>query len=184
MKKVSTIVQLLQQRKIIAIPTESIYGISCIIEPDLISKIITIKKRNIAKGFIVVSGKINHLLSFVDTNKLTTLQIKKIVINYDNARTWIVPVRKKVPWLTGKFSNIAIRLSHHPLIKNITAKLDRAIISTSANISGKPPATTAQEVKYYFKTQLDYIHPNPQRMTFHGKPSQIIDLVNRIVLRA
>lgn len=184
MKNVNTIVRLLQQCKIIAIPTESIYGISCIIEPELISKITTIKKRGTDKGFILVSGKINHLLSFVDTKKLTTLQIKKIVTTYGKVRTWVVPARKKVPWLTGNFSNIAIRLSNNPLIKKITAQLDQAIISTSANMTGKAPATTAQEVKHYFKNQLDYIHPSPKKMTFQGKSSQIIDLVSSAVLRA
>ena len=184
MKDVNTIVRLLQQRKIIAVPTESIYGLSCLIDAKVVSQLIAIKKRDIAKGFIIVSGKANHLLCFVNTKKLTRLQIEKISMPCEKPTTWVVPAQDKISWLTGNASNIAIRLSTHPLVKELTNKLDQAIISTSANISGQPPANTAEEVSRYFNTQLGYIYPQTQKPIAQAKPSQIIDLIIGAVLRA
>lgn len=182
MKNINTIARLLQQRKIIALPTESIYGLSGIIDPDVVAKLMAIKERDIGKGFIIVSRAIQHLLSFVNTKQLTRSQIQKISTPCDKPTTWIVPAQEKILWLTGGSANIAIRLTTHPLLATITTQLDQAIISTSANISGQPPATTAQEVSDYFKAQLPYIYPQQQQNQI--RPSQIIDLVSGVVLRA
>ena len=41
-------------------------------------------------------------------------------------------------WLTGEHPTIALRLSSHNTIKEVTSHFDSAIVSTSANLSGDP----------------------------------------------
>ena len=184
MRNVNTIIRLLQQYEVIAMPTDSIYGLSCLVNFKAVSRLISIKKRSITKGFIIISGKMEQLLTFVDKKKLTTSQIKKISIVYEKPTTWVVPTRIKTSWLTGNSSKIAIRLTTCPLILKLTTKLNQAIISSSVNISGQAPITTEQEIKRSFRAQLKYVHPQIQKIpSKHSKPSQIIDLMSEVILR-
>ena len=67
--ELAKIVKALQTQEIIAIPTESIYGLSCVITPEAVTKIINIKQRSNSKGFIIVSSKLDHFLPFIDETK-------------------------------------------------------------------------------------------------------------------
>ncbi|WP_018300879.1 L-threonylcarbamoyladenylate synthase [Fangia hongkongensis] len=172
----------LQQHDIVALPTESIYGLSSIITPKAISQIIALKKRPKEKGFIVLSGDINHLIPYIDVTNLKAEHLEKISQNATKrATTWICPVKKEYQWLTGKFDSIAIRLSTHPVLCEITKRMGEAIISTSANISSMPPAATANEIWQYFKGEVSYIYPESTQGA--SKPSRIIDLISGKVIR-
>lgn len=175
------IASLLQDYKIVVLPTDTIYGLSGLIHPNNVRKISAIKKRDFSKGFIIISFNIHHLFPFIDLSKLNTSQIRKFSILYDNPTTWIVPVKKEFFWLTGGSSNIAIRLTRNTVISKITLMLNQAIISTSANLSGLPPATNIKELDHYFNNDLIYFYSK----VFYckSKPSKIIDLVSGNILR-
>lgn len=180
-ENINLIVSFLRQYKIVALPTDSVYGLSGLIYPKVVKKIISLKQRNIKKGFIIISCNIKHLLYFVDLSKLNVLQIKKISTLYFQPITWIVPVKAKYLWLTGQSRNIAIRLTGHFLLSKITNILNQAIISTSANISGQPPAMNCDDLYRYFKSQISYVYPY-QYIDSH-KSSKIINVISGIVLR-
>lgn len=186
-KKIDTsaLVNRLKQGEIVAIPTESVYGLSCIIKKKIVKKIITLKHRDSNKGFIVVSGKIKHLLRFIDDTSMNhEIIIQKINSTYYNNRaiTWVVPVKQQFRWITGKFNTIAIRLTKYPLLKKITNVLDEAIISTSANLSNHPPAHSYNQVKYYFSKEKVYIYPIEKFI--YNTPSLIIDIITNKILRS
>ncbi|WP_440617966.1 L-threonylcarbamoyladenylate synthase [Cysteiniphilum sp. 6C5] len=175
------LVLLLKAQKVLALPTESVYGLSTILESDAVAKIVTLKKRSANKGFIVLSSKIEHLLRVIDVARLTDEHLAKLQKHYDRATTWVVPVKPEFRWLTGPFESIAVRLTTHPLLSELTKLLDQAIVSTSANISNMPAATSMGEVYDYFAEQVDYIYPQADFVA--TKPSRLIDLLTGQILR-
>ncbi len=175
------LVFLLKAQKVLALPTESVYGLSTILESDAVAKIVALKKRSANKGFIVLSSNIEHLLRVIDQTHLTDNHLAKLQTHYNRATTWVAPVKPEFRWLTGPFESIAVRLTTHPLLSELTNMLDQAIVSTSANISNMPAATSAHEVYDYFGEKVDYIYPQADFVA--TKPSRLIDLLTGRILR-
>jgi len=75
--------------------------------------------------------------------------------------------------LTGRFDTIAIRLTNDPLITKLCQASNSALVSTSANTSGKNSATSVLELNVFFKQELDFII-TPQN--YNNSPSKIINL--------
>ena len=98
-----------------------------------------------------------------------------------NPTTWLCPVSNLVlPEVTGDSKKIAIRITKHDTSRTICKVLDMPIISTSANIAGKEPATKQDELKFFFG-DIDYIIEG--EVGNNKKPSRIIDLISKEVIR-
>ncbi|ASG67242.1 translation factor Sua5 [Francisella halioticida] len=162
----------LKNNKVVSIPTDTVYGLSCILSKNAINRVINLKKRDSSKGFIIISHNYKHLLKYVDTSKLTKEQIEKISTKQDTPTTWIIPSRGSIQWLTGGKPTIAIRLVDTAIVKEICSNLDDAIISTSANISNYGFINSAANISKTF--------PNIYVLKTHAKtsqPSKIIDII-------
>ena len=59
--------------------------------------------------------------------------------------------------LTGPTNTIGIRISSHPVAIELCRKWSKPVTATSANISGHPPATCADEIIRYFGDKIDLI---------------------------
>lgn len=177
-KDLNLIIDELTANNIISIPTDTVYGLSCCISNIAINKLVNIKKRDPSKGFIIISHNSNHLLKFVDTSKLSDEQIKQICSSQTLPTTWIVPAKRNIQWLTGNKPTVAIRLVDTEIIKNICSKIDDAIISTSANISGYEFINNAKAIDkifsdiYVLETQVK-----------SSQPSRIIDIMSNKRIR-
>jgi L-threonylcarbamoyladenylate synthase len=77
--------------------------------------------------------------------------------------------------------SIAIRVSDHPLAAALALASDVAIVSTSANPAGQPPATTADQVNGYFGNAVDGLLEG--ETGGREQPSQIIDARSGSTLR-
>ncbi|WP_119344052.1 L-threonylcarbamoyladenylate synthase [Facilibium subflavum] len=179
--KLHEAIKQIKQQQIVALPTESVYGLSCIITPKTVERLIQLKERAFEKGFIVVSNDLAHLLDYADLTQLDKRHLELIKKPTKRPTTWIIPAKKEIHWLTGQYTSIAVRLTDHPVLKAVSQALDQAIISTSANLSNKPPATTAKEVEKYFPHKLGYVYD--QGYPCDGKPSQIIELLTQKIIR-
>ena len=177
-ENINEIISSLKNQNTVSIPTDTVYGLSCIISKKAIENIIKLKQRPLNKGFIVISADAELLLDYVDISKLTNLQIEKINQPALQPTTWIVPTKKSKQLLTGSRDTIAIRLVKTDLLKEITKILNAPIISTSANISGQDPVKTANDINNLFKNILVY-----NSITKSNIPSKIIDLKNNIIIR-
>ncbi|MFZ9035097.1 MAG: L-threonylcarbamoyladenylate synthase [Francisellaceae bacterium] len=174
-------INLLQDNKIIALPTESVYGLSCCVNPEAVNRLLKLKSRARDKGFIIVASDISLLMPYIDGDVMTTTELE--ILRQDNVRaiTWVVPAKKGLSWLTGAYDTVAVRLTRHPLLSEITRGLKQAIISTSANISGAPAATCASQVEKYFGNDIDFIFPYPDFKS--QQPSRIIELKSGKIIR-
>lgn len=178
---IKSAINVLDAGGVIAYPTEAVWGLGC--DPydfSAVAKILALKKRSIDKGLILVASELNQLGALLQP--LSLQQIEKLAQHYDVPTTWLIPNNSCVPpWITGKHSKVAIRISKNETVKALCNKYGGMIVSTSANPSGLPEATNALKVRAYFSTAIDYY---VQGETDHFKqPSQIIDLDSGRVLR-
>ncbi len=176
--------QTFAQGGIIAYPTEAVFGLGC--DPDnnsAIEKLLSLKQRSADKGFILLAGEFSQLLPYIDESVISEQQKVKILSRWPGAITQVLPINKNIsPLLSGVFETIAVRITQHPDVIALCRKTGKAIISTSANISGLPAATTWQGVVQQFPTQLDYLIKADT--LGNESPSTIIDGITSKILRA
>ena len=175
-------VDALKRGGVIAYPTEACFGLGC--DPfsrDAVYRILSLKRRSVEQGLILIAAKLEQLAPFIDTTD--TALLEQPVASWPGPNTWILPARPGTPeWITGKHPGIAVRVSDHPLVLKLCNQYAGAIVSTSANPHGLPPARTAPQVEAYFPHRLDYV--------LYGatggreNPSQIRDAATGATLRS
>ncbi len=172
-----------QQGGIIAYPTEAVFGLGC--DPDnnsAINKLLSLKQRSVDKGLILLASNYSQLQPYIDELAITEQQKSIILSRWPSAITQVLPANKNIsPLLSGAFDTIAVRVTSHPDVIALCEKTGKAIISTSANLSGKPSATTWEMVLHQFPTQLDYLMKT--KTLGRASPSTIIDGITSKVLR-
>jgi len=177
----------IQQGGVIAYPTEAIFGLGC--DPDnnvAIKKLLKLKQRSANKGLILLASDYAQLLPYIDDKLLKKILGNKryhsVLSQWPSAITQLLPATKNIsPLLTGAFDTIAVRVTDHPDVVALCQKMNKAIISTSANISKQEPARTWQQVEQQFKKSVDFIiKSNTQGLT---KPSLIINPLTEEIIR-
>ncbi|MCB1866571.1 MAG: Sua5/YciO/YrdC/YwlC family protein [Chromatiales bacterium] len=166
---------------VIACPTEAVWGLSCDpLNPDAVDRLLAVKGRDPARGFILAAGTRAALAPFMAP--LLDAAREAIDASWPGPVTWIVPAAAGVPeWLRGTNAGIAVRHSAHPAVAALTAAFGGAIVSTSANPSGRAPARTPLALRRYFGGRLDYILPGA--LGGNREPSRIYDALTGARLR-
>jgi L-threonylcarbamoyladenylate synthase len=179
----STALNAFQQGGVIAYPTEAVFGLGCDPDnPQAIKKLLSIKNRPEEKGLILLAGDFKQLLPYLDISQLSTAQIETILSRWPNSITQVLPANPDIsPLLTGRFNSIAVRLTNHPDVVALCQGSKRAIVSTSANLTGQAPAKTWQQVEEQLKDKVDFILKS--ETLGYSKPSKIIDGLTGEVLR-
>ncbi|MDO4700626.1 MAG: Sua5/YciO/YrdC/YwlC family protein [Moraxella sp.] len=186
----------LKMGKLLAYPTESVWGIGCdAFNEQAVHRLLTLKNRPIEKGLIVLTADIRLIQPFL-MNVVSTRR-DEIVAGWKNtqtqATTWLFPLPNNLPtpiprWITGGHDNLAIRVITHPLIAHICRTLvsdDNPygfLVSTSCNPHGKPPATTLTQVQSYFGNHDDVVFVQGDTLGL-VLPSQIRDAQTGHIIR-
>jgi len=174
-------VDLLKKHNIIIYPTESVFGIGC--DPEsliAVNRLLLLKKRDINKGFVLVSCKYSQIERYVDTDKLN-MNKKKLYSYWKRKETILLPSTKYTPyWITGNTKLVAIRISTHKTIQELCHYFNRPIISTSANLSGKKPCRTIKDLKKQFGKKLYIVRG---QLGTNKKPSNIINSITYKYIR-
>jgi len=172
--------RLLQQGGVIAYPTEGVWGLGC--DPfneHAVRRLFDLKQRAEAKGLIIIAASMAQVEDWL--GELSPAQRAACAASWPGPYTWVVPATYAPRWLRGRHDSIAVRVSAHPGVQALCQVFGGALVSTSANVSGKPPARDATALRQQFGRGLDYILPG--RLGGDGKPSEIRDARTGIVLR-
>lgn len=183
-QKLDQAVEVLQQGGVIAYPTEAVYGLGC--DPKNLSavkKLLELKQRKKEKGLILVASNFEQLKSYL--LPLENNIEKKLLASWkrqNGAITWLVPVQKEVSnYLKGQFDTLAVRVSNHPIVKELCEAFNGAIVSTSANISTQESARTSEQVKQIFGNKIDFILEGETDL--NAQPSEIRDALTDKIIR-
>lgn len=156
-EEISKAVEFLRQGMIIAYPTEAVYGMGCDpFNPEAVAHLSQLKGREQDKGYILLANHYEQVENLINLSDLNNLQA--VLDSWPGPVTWILPATIAVPpWLVAANNTIAIRVTDHPVAREICAQFGGPIISTSANPSKLPPARTYQEVVRYFNEKIPFI---------------------------
>jgi L-threonylcarbamoyladenylate synthase len=167
---------------VIAYPTEAVYGLGCDpLEHAAVRRIFALKQRDQAKGLILIASDISQLMPFIA--ELSTDILAKLKASWPGPVTWVVPAAPSLPfWLSGGRSTLAVRVTAHPIASALCESAGMALVSTSANRSGRPPARTALAVRTQLGDGVDEIVAGP--VGGLNKPTEIREALTGKVLRA
>ncbi|MFO1371116.1 MAG: L-threonylcarbamoyladenylate synthase [Candidatus Competibacteraceae bacterium] len=159
---------------IIAYPTEAVYGLGCNPRDErAVRRLLALKRRPAHKGLILVAADFAQLASFLQP--LTETDHVRLNATWPGPYTWLIPTRLTTPrWLRGRHDTLAVRVTAHPLAAALCWACGHPLVSTSANLSGRPPARTALAVRRQLGRDLDYLLPGPTGGA--TKPTEIRDL--------
>lgn len=171
----SPITLALKNEGVIVYPTEAVYGLGC--DPDseaAVMKLLDIKQRPVEKGLILIADNYGQLLDYVDDAKIPMDKRADIFSSWPAAVTWVMPAKSSTPkWLTGQFDTIAVRVTSHPVVKQLCQDFGKPLVSTSANLTGQDPVLTLEEAKQAFGDKVsEYVEG---ALGGNTNPSQIKD---------
>ncbi len=149
--------------KLIAFPTNSVYGLGG--DPlnlEVISRIYDIKYRDRSKGLLLLVADIEEAKKIAEFNRTSI----KLAESFWPGQLTLILKRKDPniipPEVTAFKNTIGIRVPENEIVLTILRKLKSkgyfgGIIGTSANYSGEPPSISGDEVSKKFLTPIDLI---------------------------
>ena len=171
--RIKAAVDCLKSGGIIAIPTDTVYGLGADpFNPDAVQKLYTIKGRPEGKPIPLVLGSVE------DVNKVA--QNLPGFFFHLTERFWpggltiIVQSKNLLPQLTADGNTVGLRIPNQPLLLQILQEFGGPIAITSANLSGEPAATSPQEFSDELSAKIDYIVDDGQ--TPGPIPSTVYDI--------
>lgn len=142
----STIIAHLRSGRILAYPTETVYGFGGAAEVDPVERIVQLKRRPPGKPFLLlISG--SDMLDRLDLH-LTPAASHLAARHWPGPLTLVLPggARRVPARLRGPEGGVAVRWTPHVGLNRLIRALGDPITSTSANRPRQPPASSAGEV--------------------------------------
>lgn len=165
--------QVLRNGGTIIYPTDTIWGIGCDATNErAVSKIYEMKERSDEKSMLVLLHSENLLPSYISEIpdiawQLIEASVDPITIIYPGARNL-------ADNLIGPGRTIGIRITEDPFCSQLIAQFKKPIVSTSANISGKPSPSSFKEIDGVLLEKVDYVVQWRQDDITRNNPSSII----------
>ncbi len=161
----------LQKGGLVAFPTDTVYGLGALFNnPSAIEQLFRVKGRESAKAIAILVGNpsdVGLISSF--PNQIANSLAKRF---WPGPLTLVVSSGPDLPSVLSPLPTIGIRMPDHPTAIKLL-ELSGPLAVTSANISGGPNATTAQEVFHQLKGLIPLILDGGS--TPGGQPSTVVD---------
>lgn len=142
---------------IIAFPTDTVYGVGAhAFLPEAIDKLYTAKIRPADKAIpLLIAGM--DMLSQVACS-IPAMAFRLAERFWPGALTLVLPRAPLISdAITSGGSTVAVRMPDHPATQALIAALGAPLATTSANLSGRPPAITADEVLMQLDGRIDLL---------------------------
>lgn len=151
----SQALEVLQSGGTILYPTDTIWGIGCdATNPEAIQKIFDIKKREKNKSLIILVESEKRLQDLVDVPEMAwqiiDLSEKPVTIVYENPKN--LPIE-----LLAQDGSVGIRIVKNDYCKKLISKLNKPLVSTSANLSGQKSPMKFSDISDEIRQSVDYI---------------------------
>ncbi|MGZ5031115.1 MAG: L-threonylcarbamoyladenylate synthase [Methylobacter sp.] len=162
--KIKNAVRHLKAGAVIAYPTEAVYGLGCDpLNEAAVMTLLDIKQRPIEKGLILIASSLEQLRPYL---VLDPAIIARITPTWPGPVTWVVPAQPWVPkWLTGEHDSLAVRVTGHPIARDLCAQFGSPLVSTSANPTTRPAIKDSRKLLKTFAGRDIFI--------VHGKVGEL-----------
>ena len=172
-ERIDEAVAMLKHGGVVAFPTETFYGLGADARNEAaVGKIFDIKGRDFKNPILVVIGDPDHLNAFAQE---VPAEARRLM-----GRFWPGPLTivfrasaPVPPMLTAGTAKIGIRLTSHPVARELARKLGGPLTATSANLSGEQECSSAADVLVQLEGRVDGVIDGGR--TPGGKGSTIVD---------
>ncbi|MBM6858686.1 L-threonylcarbamoyladenylate synthase [Caecibacteroides pullorum] len=167
--------QVMREGGVILYPTDTIWGIGCdATNEEAVRRVYEIKRRADSKAMLVLvdsAVKVDFYVQDVPEVAWDLIELadKPLTIIYSGARNL-------APNLLAEDGSVGIRVTGEEFSKRLCQQFRKAIVSTSANVSGQPSPQNFSEISEEIKSAVDYIVDYRREETTQAKPSSIIKL--------
>jgi L-threonylcarbamoyladenylate synthase len=167
--------RLLARGKILAVPSETSYGLAAnATRHASIHRLYSIKTRSTAKKLPIMVGSLEQLKQYCRTPQSA---LRWIARYYRKTVSFRVHKRSGYLRALGTDPTVVVRVAQHPFLKSLAEKFHGPFTITSANISSQPPIFSRSEFlkqfsahKHQIDAFVDYGTLKPQ------PPSTILDV--------
>ena len=145
------------QGGVIAFPTETFYGLGADgLDEKAVKRIFQVKGREEEKPLLLLVAERSQLSRLVQ--EVTPPAERLMEKFWPGPLTLVFKASSQAsPLLTANTGKIGIRISSHPVARALVQAVGRPITGTSANLSGRPGASTAEEVVQSLGEKLDAV---------------------------
>lgn len=175
-------VRVMKEGGIILYPTDTVWGIGCDARnEDAVRRIYELKKREDSKSMLVLVGSEGMLQRTVKSVPEIAWQLIDVAVNpmtiiYDHP----TGVAEN---LLADDGSLGVRITSEKFSRTLCERMRGPIVSTSANVSGKPTPMTFSEISSEIRNGVDYICSFRQKEKASSKPSNIIKITQENVVK-
>ena len=168
-------IEVMRKGGVILYPTDTVWGIGCdATNSEAVAKVYAIKQRDDSKALICLVDSDDRLQRYVRNVPDVAWQLidaidKPTTVILDNAVNL-------APNLIAADGPIGLRITHEPFSHELCYRFQKAIVSTSANISGNPPAQNFCDIDPRLLEAVDYVCQSRRNEKKPHKPSAVIKL--------
>ncbi len=168
-------VETMRRGGVILYPTDTVWGIGCdATNAEAVARIYKIKRREESKAMICLVDSDRRISRYVRNVPdvawdVMTLATQPTTVILDGASGL-------APNLIASDGSIAIRITHEPFSQQLCYRMQKPIVSTSANVSGEPTAQNYRDISEEILSQVDYVCFTRRNEHLPHKPSGIIRL--------
>lgn len=156
---------------VIAVPTDTVYGIACLVDnPKSINRLYDIKQRDVLKAVPVLIGTIEQIedisSDFPESGRLLARHL------WPGALTIIIKKHPELPKELTAFDTVGVRMPNHKWLRQLMEECGPLAV-TSANISGDPALAGSNDVLETLGEKIDLLIDGGQCVG--GIPSTVVD---------
>ena len=166
---------------VIAYPTEAVFGLGCLPrDRRAVMRVLAIKHRSWRKGLILIGAELAQLERYAVLPPEP--RRGEVLASWPGPHTWVLDARPDAPrWITGGSASVAVRVTAHPMAAELCRAVGDALVSTSANVSRRPPHRRLLRLRRDLGVEVDYVLAGP--LGGLAAPTAILDGRSGRVLR-
>ena len=167
-------VEILGSGGVIALPTDTLYGISAnALDADAASKVFTVKGREEFSPLPIFLCEASDIFRY--GRDVPDVAVRLAELFWPGKLTIVVGKSERIPSVvSGGFDTVGLRIPDHPIPREIVRELGAPITATSANVSGRPPLTAASDVVAELGGRLELVFDGG--VLSPSLPSTVIDV--------
>jgi L-threonylcarbamoyladenylate synthase len=142
---------------VIAYPTEAVFGLGCLPRARAaVERVLAIKRRSWRKGLILIGANVAQVERYVELPPEP--RRSEVLRSWPGPHTWVLDARRDAPrWITGGRASVAVRVTAHVLARDLCLAVGEALVSTSANVSRRPPHRRLLRLRRDLGRRVDYV---------------------------
>ena len=162
---------------IVLYPTDTVYGLGCsALQTPAISRLFELKQRPSDRGVLLLIPELTWVERCTHSVPETFLPLAKAL--WPGPVTFLLPASPRVSGLiSGAQGKVGLRQPKLPFLRSWLYKIGAPLVSTSANISGRPVPQSVEELAELFESEVDLFLDGGA--TSEAEASTVVDLCSQ-----